>query len=229
MKKGLRPRRGKLIVIDGSDGSGKTTQWNLLQVKLKKEKIPYTIFDFPVYQSFFGKFIKKYLQGEFGDPIKINSYYASLPYALDRFFCKNKIEKALKNGRIVLVNRYVPSNEIYQGAKFKNKKEQEKYWQWVSRLEYQELKVPKPDLVLYLYVPVEISWKLLKEREKNDKSRKIDKHEDSLIFQKRIIKTSKILCQKYRDWKLINCVREGGLLSKREIHKKVWRIIEKII
>lgn len=229
MKKGLRSRRGKLIVIDGSDGSGKTTQWELLKKRFRKEKISCETIDFPVYSSFFGKFIKRYLHGEFGDPVKLDSYHASFSYALDRFFYKEKIEKALNKGKIVLANRYTTSNKILQGAKLRDKKEKERYWRWLDNLEYKKLGISKPDLVLYLFVPVKISKDLVKSRAQNNKKIKIDKHESNIIYQKKVVLDSKFLCNKNRNWKLINCTEESKLLSKRGVHEKVWNVIKKVI
>lgn len=229
MKKGIKSRRGKLIVIDGSDGSGKTTQWDLLKKRFKKEKVPYFNVDFPIYGSFFGKFIKRYLYGEFGDPKKLNPYYSSFPYALDRFFYKEKINKALQVGKVVLANRYVASNEIYQGAKLKNSKEKEEYLQWINKLEYEILESPKPDLMIYLYVPVKISKQLLEKRASKDKKRKIDEHESGFAYQEKVVKNSKYLCDKYKNWQLINCIKEGELLSKKDVHEKVWGVVKRVI
>ncbi len=225
----MKKNKGKLIVIDGSDGSGKTTQWDLLKKRFKKEKIPYFVVDFPIYKSFFGKFIKKYLYGEFGDPKRLNPYYSSFPYALDRFLYREKIDKALKEGRVVLTNRYVASNEIYQGAKLNNKEEKEEYLKWINKFEYEILKSPKPDLMIYLFVPVEISKNLLERRASENKNRKIDKHESSFEYQKKVVKNSKYLCNKYKYWELINCIENKKLLSKKDIHEKVWQEVRKVI
>lgn len=227
MKKGLRPRRGKLIVIDGSDGSGKKTQWNLLKKRFKKERIPYFNVDFPIYKSFFGKFIKRYLHGEFNDPVKLDPYHASFSYALDRFFYKEKIEEALNRGKIVLANRYATSNKILQGAKIKNKKNKNRYWKWLDDLEYNKLGIPKPDLVLYLSVPVKISNSLVKLRAQNNKKIKIDKYESNVAYQRKAVLNARLLCRKNRSWQLINCVERGKLLSKKDIHERVWKEIKK--
>jgi dTMP kinase len=222
----MKKNKGKLIVIDGSDGSGKTTQWDLLKKRFKKENAPYYNVDFPIYKSFFGKFIKKYLYGEFGDPKKLDPYYSSFPYALDRFFYKDKIIRALSAGKIVLTNRYVTSNLIYQGAKLKNEKKKEEYLKWINKFEYEVLELPKPDLMIYLYVPVEISKNLLKGRADSDKDRKIDGHENSYDYQNEIVKNSKYLCGKYKYWKMVNCVEKGELLSKKDIHERVWQTVK---
>lgn len=220
--------QGKFIVIDGTDGSGKTTQWYLLAKKLRAEKISYQLFNFPIYQSFFGKLIKRYLKGDFGDPIKTNSYFSALPYALDRFFYKEKLNKALKTKKVVLVNRYMTSNLIYQGAKIKNKKEREKFFKWEEKLEYKLLKLPKPDLVLYLWVPVEISFNLIKQREKKTSGKRIiDGHEKNFNYQKEVSLVARSLTETRRNWQTIECYKNGKLLSRQEILKKVWEIVKK--
>jgi dTMP kinase len=221
----IKKRRGKLIVIDGADGSGKTTQWEMLKKRFRKEEISHVAVDFPIYRSFFGKFIKRYLVGDFGDPVKADPYFSSYAYALDRFFYKGKIEKALGKGRIVLANRYVAANKIHQGAKIKNTKERGKFLRWLDNLEYSKLKIPKPDLVIYLFVPAKISRRLLREREKKERKRRLDVFEKNLEYQRRVVAVSRKLCRKYRNWRMINCVEERKLLSKEVIHEKVWKLI----
>ncbi|NQV13676.1 MAG: deoxynucleoside kinase [Parcubacteria group bacterium] len=219
-------RKGKFIVIDGSDGSGKKTQWGLLKKRLRQEKIPYLAADFPVYQSFFGKFIKRYLHGDFGDPVKIDPYHASFAYALDRFYNKERIEKALAAGKIVLANRYMESNKIHQGAKFSSRTKLNQYLDWLDNFEFAKLKVPKPDLVLYLHVPTDISRKLIQQR---GKKRKIDKHESNVAYQKKVVETAKYLCKKYRYWQQVDCVEKSKLMSRQDIHEMIWERVKKII
>ncbi|MEW6407812.1 MAG: dTMP kinase [Patescibacteria group bacterium] len=219
-------RKAKFIVIDGIDGSGKTTQWYLLAKKLRAEKISYQMVNFPIYQSFFGKLIKRYLKGDFGDPIKTNSYFSALPYALDRFFYKEKLDKALRTKKAVLVNRYMTSNLIYQGAKIKNLKEREKFFKWEEKLEYDLLNLPKPDLVIYLWVPPEISFRLIAARQKKVKNKKRDRYEKNLAYQSEVAKISKNLAKKRKNWQMIKCYERGILLSRQEIAKRVWEIVK---
>lgn len=212
--------KGKFIVIDGTDGSGKTTQWYLLAKKLRQEKISYQLFNFPVYQSFFGQLIKRYLKGDFGDPIKFDPYFSSLPYALDRFFYKEKMDKALKEKRVVLVNRYVTSNLIYQGAKIKNKKERENYFRFEEKLEHDILKVRKPDLIIYLWMSPFVSARLLKKRTQKTQ----DKYEKNLRYQRAVARVAEALAKR-RKWQMIQCCKNGILLSRQEIAKRVWEIV----
>jgi len=218
-----KSKKGKFIVIEGSDGSGKKTQWGLLKKRFKKEKISYFSADFPVYQSFFGKFIKNYLHGKFGDPVKIDPYHASFAYALDRFFYKDKLEKALSGGQVVVANRYMESNKLHQGAKFTSRTQLNKYLDWLDNFEFAKMKVPKPDLVLYLYVPAEISRGLINKR---GRQRKIDKHESNYLYQKKVTEVSQYLCRKYKHWYLVDCVKDDKLLSRQEIHAKIWDLVK---
>lgn len=221
-------KKGKLIVIDGTDGSGKTTQWRNLCRRLKKEKVPYTAVDFPIYQSFFGRFVKEFLKGSFGDPTRIDPYFASLPYALDRFFYKEKIIRALNSGKFVVANRYATANFILQGAKILNQKKREDFFSWLNKLEYGILKIPRPDLVIYFWMPAKISRELILEREKKTKGkRKMDIHEKKLIYQKRAEKISLELSNKYRNWKMIKCYENGKLLSKKEIAERTWEVVKR--
>ena len=217
--------KGKFIVIDGSDGSGKKTQWGLLKKRLAQEKISYLPVDFPIYQSFFGKFIKRYLHGDFGDPVKLDPYHSSFAYALDRFFYKDKIEKALAAGKVVIANRYMESNKMHQGAKFASGQKLDEYLDWLDKFEFQHLGVPKPDMVMYLYVPTNISQRLIKRR---SRSRKIDKHERNVAYQKKVTAISQKLCRKYRHWHLVDCVEKGELMSRQDIHEMIWERVEKI-
>jgi len=222
--------KAKFIVIDGTDGSGKTTQWYLLAKKLREKKISYAMLNFPIYQSFFGQIVKRYLSGEFGDPVKTNPYINSLPYAFDRFFCKNKISQAIDSNKVILVNRYATSNLIHQGAKIKSKKEREKYFKWAEKLEYEILKLPKPDVVIYLWVPVEISFNLVKQREKKTGGKRIiDGHEKNFNYQKEVANVARNLAKTRRNWRMIECCKDGKLLSRQEIARKVWEIVKKLL
>jgi dTMP kinase len=222
-------QKAKLIVIDGVDGSGKTTQWQILKRRFKKENIPYVSFDFPIYKSFFGKFIKRYLSGEFGDPTKFNPYYSSLPFAFDRFFHKEKLYNALNSGKHILANRYVTANMILQGAKILNKKEREKFFSWISDLEYHVLGLPQPDLVIYFWLPASISQKLIRERERKKEKRKIDGHERNLAFQARAVAVSRSLASRHKNWKMIECYKAGELLSREKIAEEVWKIVGRVL
>lgn len=220
----------KFIVIEGGDGAGKGTQAKLLLERLNKET-KVTFFDFPQYEkTLAGKLVGRYLKGEFGDPLSLSPYIASLPYALDRATAKDEINKALEEG-IVICNRYTPSNIGHQASKLPEDKRDE-FISWLEQLEYGELKIPKPTLVIYLYVPVEISSRLVEKKEarayiggENMKGEK-DGHEKDTEYQRKSIEVYTKMSKERNDWKLVNCVEDGRLLSIEEIHEKIVGIVK---
>jgi dTMP kinase len=167
MEKKKKSATGKLIVIDGTDGSGKATQVALLEARLKKEGHTVKLVDFPeYYKNFFGKFIGHCLSEQYYNFINVHPKIASVLYAADRFESKVQIEGWLVKGYIVLANRYVSANQIHQGGKIANAKKRVAYLEWLDEMEYKVFKIPRPDIVLYLSVPFELSVKMMKERNK---------------------------------------------------------------
>lgn len=160
-------KKGKLIVIDGTDGSGKATQIGLLEKRLKKDGYKVKVVDFPEYYSnFFGKFIGHCLHEQYYNFINVHPKIASVLYAADRFESKNQIEKWLSARYIVLANRYVSANQIHQGGKIKSAKKREAFIKWLDEMEYEVFKIPKPDKVFYLDLPMKVILNLIKERNK---------------------------------------------------------------
>ena len=219
----------KFIVIEGGDGAGKGTQAKLLVEKLSKET-KVSFFDFPQYEkTLAGKLVGRYLKGEFGDPLLLSPYIASIPYALDRVAAREELSRALEEGAVIC-NRYTPSNIGHQASKLPEDKRNE-FISWLEQLEYGELKIPKPTLVIYLYVPVEISSRLVEKKEarayiggESAKGAK-DGHEKDLKYQHKSIDVYTKIAKERNDWKFINCVEEGRLLSIEEIHEKIMRIV----
>ena len=215
--------QGKLIVFEGSDGSGKTTQVELLRAYFEKKNTPHIAFDFPRYaDSFHAKIVAQYLSGEYGDPTKQSPYLASLAYALDRLATREEIYYALNDGKIVLANRYVSSNKAYQAAKLPVAKRKE-FFNWLDELEYSVNKVPREDLVIFLFVPIEFSMKLAKEREK--KFGGTDLHEDNRDYQRQVEKTY-VQLAKNPHWIKIDCIADNSLRSKADIHKQVISVLK---
>ncbi|MEN9328281.1 MAG: hypothetical protein RI947_1089 [Candidatus Parcubacteria bacterium] len=217
-------KKGKFVVIDGGDGSGKTTQAKMLITYLKKKKIPVTYFDFPqYYQSFHGKTVAKYLRGEFGNVQEVSPYLASLAYALDRASVKHEMEGALKRGEYIIANRYVSSNLAHQGAKFDDPKEREDYITWEQDLEYKVHKIPREDIVIYLYVPWQISDTLVKKRgaQKYLKGEVQDIHEKDINHRTNAQTMYLELAKKHSHWVMIDCTENGTIAPMEEIHKKI--------
>ncbi len=212
--------KGKLIVIDGVDGSGKKTQAEMLIKRLKKLKKKVVLINFPQYNDFFGKVIRRYLDGEFGGVDEVSGYLASILYAADRWRAKEKIEKYLNDGYIVIANRYTESNMAHQGAKIKSPSERKKFLQWLNEMEFKVFAIPRADQVIYLDVPVEISRELV-----DGRGIKKDIHEENLDYLKKTRLEYLHLSQAKKTWHRINCVKNNQILSRREIAEKIWQVL----
>lgn len=231
-------KRGKLIVIDGTDGSGKATQVKLLANRLKKEGKAVKIVDFPEYYSnFFGKFIGHCLSEQYYNFVKVHPKIASVLYAADRFESKEKIEKWLSGGNIVIANRYASANQIHQGGKIANTKKRQNFLQWLAQMEYEVFKIPKPDIVFYLSVPIEIILKLIKERNGNGhrkylgkkKAGKEDVHEKDVKFLENSRKSALWLAKTQKGWVKVECIKNGKMETRENIHRKIYEKIKRII
>ncbi len=217
-------KRGKFIVIDGADGSGKKTQTDLLIKRLKAEKHQAMMFDFPQYDKFFGKLVKRYLSGEFGGLNEVDAHLASVLYAADRWQAKDDIKKFLDKGYMVVSNRYAESNMAHQAAKIKSPKKQKEFLKWLDEMEFKNFLIPRADLVIYLDVPVEIGQKLVEHR-----GNKKDIHELDTGYLKNTQKQYRNLCKNNRHWKKINCTKNNQILPREEIADKVWKVVVKMI
>lgn len=226
--------KGKLIVIDGTDGSGKSTQIALLIKRLKKDGRKVKIVDFPEYYSnFFGKFIGHCLSEQYYNWINIHPKIASIAYAADRWESSNKIQKWLDGGYIVLANRYVSANQIHQGGKIKNTKKREAFIKWLDEMEYKTFKIPKPDVVFYLNLPMGIILKLIKERNKKKHRAYVGKKKDivegNIPYLTNSQKTALWLAKTQKNWIKIECVKDGKLNTRENIHEEIYEKTKKII
>lgn len=219
-------RQGLLIVIEGSDGSGKTTQFNLLAERLKAAGYDVECFDFPRYDQSSSYFVKQYLNGRYGPADKLNPYTASLFYALDRYEAAKDIRAALADGKIVLANRYVGSNMAHQGGKFADPVEQRGFFVWEDNLEYQLLDIPRPDINFFLRVPADITQKLIEERAARSGA-ELDGHERDRNFLKKSLATYDLLCRLFpKDFLAIECTKGGQMLSVAAINNLLWAKIK---
>jgi dTMP kinase len=227
-------KKGKLIVIDGTDGSGKATQVELLMQKLKKDGRKVKIVDFPEYYSnFFGKFIGHCLSEQYYRFVQTHPKIASVLYAADRFESKDKIGKWLKEGNIVIANRYASANQIHQGGKIASTKKREAFIKWLAEMEYEVFKIPKPDVVFYLSVPMNVILKLIKERNKNKKRSYLGKKKDivegNIPYLTNSNKSALWLAKTQKNWIKIECVKGGKLDTRENIHNEIYEKVKKII
>ena len=162
----VEEKRGKLIVIEGTDCSGKSTQINLLLEQLKKENISAASLDFPNYSTPTGKIVRRYLDNEFGPANQIDPKIASIFYAEDRFASKSIIEEALIKNQVVILDRYVESNMGHQGGKIRDENERRKFFEWLKELEYENFQMHKPDLIIFFHMPHLVSIELKGQRTK---------------------------------------------------------------
>jgi len=221
---------GKFIVIDGTDGSGKTTQFNLLVDKLKAQGFAVEVADFPQYNTKSAGLVEEYLSGKYGGADDVTPYQSSIFYAVDRYDASFKIRQWLKDGKIVVANRYVSASLGHQGGKIDNPLERRVFFNWLYELEYKLFNIPKPDLSLILHVEAEIAQKLAANRHREDwigKTRDI--HEENLGHLQKAEQVYLEIAKTFPDFKLIKCTREGEIMSREEIHDLVWIYSNQII
>lgn len=221
---------GKFIVIDGTDGSGKTTQLNLLKNKLEAEGHLVEVADFPQYNTKSAGLVEEYLSGKYGTADEVTAYQASILYAVDRFDASFKIRQWLKEGKIVLANRYLSANLGHQGCKINNPLERKIFFNWVHDLEYKIFNIPKPDLSIILHVESTIAQNLAQKRKREDWIGKTtDIHEENLDHLKKAEQVYLEISSSFPDYRLIKCTRNNEILSREEIHWLVWLTVSRII
>ncbi len=213
---------GKLIVIEGLDGSGKSTQLELLPELLKQNGIESKTVSFPDYNSDSSALVKMYLNGKFGNkPDDVNAYAASLFYAVDRYASfKTDWGKYYNEGGVIVSGRYTTSNAIHQTSKLESS-EWKDFLDWLYELEYVKMGIPKPDLVIFLDMPVEVSQKLLSGRYEGDEGKK-DIHESNIEYLNNCRKAAKFTAD-YSSWKTINCASDGQARSREDIAKDILK------
>lgn len=218
---------GKLIVIDGLDGSGKTTQFDIIREKLSGTHSVKAI-SFPDYDNPSSALVKMYLGGELSkDADGVNAYAASSFYAVDRYASYKMFwEENYKNGDLVLASRYVSSNAIHQMVKLEVS-EWDGYLNWLSDYEYGKLGLPVPNLVIFLDMPVEISQKLMSERYGGDESKK-DIHEANVKYLQACRKSALYAAEKL-GWKIVDCSADGEPLTVEIINGKLLQLINEVM
>ena len=229
---------GKLIVIEGIDGSGKATQSKLLKCRLMKERLPFYETSFPNYNGDSSYFVRQYLSGTYGMNAKeVSAKQASLCYAMDRFdvFRTNEqLKKALTDEHTtVIADRYTTSNILFQASKLDSVDEIYQLIDWLCELEYGILGLPEPNLVIMPFVECEKNIELIKARDIEANAEKnhmtTDIHEKDYDYIRRVSKASKIIAQKM-NFKVIDCMnQEGELKQKEDIHEEIYKEVKKLI
>lgn len=216
---------GKLIVIEGLDGSGKATQAQLLCKSLKERGMKVKKVSFPNYDSDSSALVKMYLNGQFGtDPNDVNAYAASSFYAVDRYASYKKDWGTFYSaGGVIVADRYTTSNAIHQCSKLP-KNQWDEYLDWLFYFEYVQLGIPKPDVVIYLNVDTKISQKLMTKRYKGNENRK-DIHEGNLKYLEHSREASEY-CSRKLGWKEIICCTENGMRSIEDIHGEIIELLD---
>lgn len=216
---------GKLIVIEGLDGCGKSTQLELLPKALEEKGIKCKSVSFPQYESDSSALVKMYLSGRFGNkPGDVNAYAASIFYTVDRYASyKENWGEFYQKGGTVVSGRYTTSNAIHQTSKLP-REEWEDFLNWLYDFEYNKIGIPKPDKVIFLDMPVEVSQKLLSNRYEGDEDKK-DIHESDIEYLNNCRKAAKFTAD-YSGWKTISCAKDG---EPRSIEDIAADILEEVL
>lgn len=219
---------GKLIVIEGLDGSGKSTQVELLKQRLTESNIKLKQIKLPDYENKSSTLVKMYLAGEFGkNPSDVNIYSASLFYAVDRYASyKNIWGEDYKNGTLILADRYTTSNAVHQTVKLP-KSDWDKYLDWLFGTEYTMMEIPSPDAVIYLDMDVDISQRLMSKRYEGEEGKK-DVHEANVEYLKACREAALYTAKRF-SWNVVKCFEGDEPLPISVISDKIFDIVKEII
>ena len=224
-------KKGKLFVIDGTDGSGKQTQFEKLRERLSKEGIEHKVVSFPNYDSPSSSLVKMYLAGDFGEDAKtISPYIASTFYAADRYATyQTQYKDYYENGGIILADRYTTANMVHQAGKIQDKAERKKFLDWLWDFEFNLYKLPIPSEVFFLNMPVEIAIKLIENRKnKFTQGMQKDIHERD---EKHLIDSYNAACDVAKDykWYEVKCMKDDKIRTIEDIHEEIYKEIKKHI
>ena len=219
---------GKLIVIEGTDGSGKSTQFRMMSEHLQKDGIAFKHLVFPRYSEDSSALIRMYLGGQFGSkPTDVNAYAASSFYAVDRYASyKMDWGQWYENGGLVLSDRYTTSNAVHQASKEAGP-DRDRFLKWLYDFEYDKLGLPRPDLTIYLDVPTDYTEKLLRHREQ-DTNTQADIHEKDMQYLATCRESGRAAAQ-YYGWTVISCVRDGAMRTIEDIHQEIYAAVKQCL
>jgi thymidylate kinase/thymidylate synthase ThyX len=218
--------KGKFFVIEGTDASGKSTQFKLLADRLIAEGYDVVTFDFPQYENDSSYFVREYLAGNYGQTDEVGPYTASVFYALDRYSAKDAIQDAIDSGKIVLSNRFTGSNMAHQGTKFSNPEERRGFFIWEDNLEFQMLGIPRPTASVVLRVDASTIQQLIHIRSESE-NRPKDIHEADTTHIERSVEVYDDLCTLFpKDFLRVDCVRSNKFMTREQIHEIVWSVLQ---
>lgn len=220
--------RGKLIVIDGIDGSGKTTQTRLLCEHVQKAGLPLVTPKFPRYAEESSCFVRKMLQGGYSELGPINPHVASMFYAFDRMDAALELREALDKGDMIICDRYTSSNVGHQGGRISSPKERKAYYAWLDHFEYEQLHIPRPDAVMYLHVPVPISLSLINQRVENGERQSKDIYESDIEHLERAYQSYREASELFPYWHTIECMDGDRLMTPEEIHGEILKVLDRL-
>ena len=216
---------GKLIVLEGTDGSGKSTQFRLMAQRLTEEKVEFRRLVFPRYEKESSALIRMYLGGEFGTkPSDVNAYAASAFYAVDRYASyKQDWGQWYEDGGLVISDRYTTSNAVHQASK-ETGEAKARFLDWLYEFEYEKLGLPRPDLTIYLDVPTDFTEKMLRSREQATNTQ-ADIHEKDMSYLATCRQTGRDAAAHY-GWTVIQCVKDGAMRSMEDIHNEIYAAVK---
>lgn len=209
---------GQLIVLEGTDGSGKSTQFQMLMNACEKQHIPYFSMKFPQYTRGSSYFVKQMLEGNYGTLAEQSPYRSTLFYLLDQFDAMAEIKKHLSLGELVILDRYATSNIGHQGGKISDSEERMNYLHWFEDIAYEKCALLKPDKVFFLHMPEDVSWQLLQNR-----SDKKDIHETDVVYQTQVRLAYIDACKTSPHWEAIEVTKNGMLRSAEDIHRELFQ------
>lgn len=210
-------KQGLFIVLEGIDGSGKTTQIEVLRKYLDEKNIPYEVISFPQYgKNEYAEKIYLYLSGKF---VEVNQYSIAKAYASDRKTVREQISNWLENGKLVIANRFVSSSKAHMGANLPDEKREE-FFKWLDQLEYETNGMPKPDLTILLNVDPKVG------QENALKDHKVDLHEKSIEHETKAAQIYLELSKNEPNWMVVNCMENGQMRSKQEIHQEIVDVLK---
>jgi len=228
-------KRGKLIVFEGTDCSGKSTQINLLTGRLREEGKTVVTLDFPNYKTPTGKIVRRHLDNEFGPANEVSAKIASILFAQDRYVSKKFVDEALQKNDVVILDRYVESNMGHQGGKISDPNEREEFFEWLKELEYGNFELNKPDAIIFLYMPHNVSQQLMTNRERKSDfhpgAEELDGYEGNTEHM-RNAENSYLHLTRLFDWVKIDCAPDktmSTLKTPDQISAELWEKISNIL